>query len=153
MTKKDNYLRVNALENGTVIDHIPADKLFDVITILKLDQICSMITFGKNLDSKKFGKKAIIKIDQHFFKKSDIDRIALVAPEARLNIIKHYRVSEKWNVEIPDLVIGIIKCANPNCITNHEKITTRFDLVSKNPLAVRCVYCEKITAEEQVEII
>ncbi len=153
MTTKKNYLRVNAIENGTVIDHIPADKLFDVITILSLDKICSMITFGKNLDSKKFGKKAIVKIDSHFFKKEDIDRIALVAPEARLNIIKNYKVSEKWNVEVPNSIIGIVKCANPNCITNHEKITTHFELTKQHPLSVRCIYCEKITPEEQMEII
>src|SRR5512133_570406 len=100
--KEPKQLSVSAIENGTVIDHIPATNLFKVIQILGLDRIENQITFGTNLDSKKLGKKAIIKIEGVFFEDEDINRIALVAPDAKLNIIKGYEVVEKKLVEVPD---------------------------------------------------
>ena len=84
------------------------------------------ITFGTNLDSKKLGKKAIVKLSDTFFKDKEINKIALVAPQAKLNIIRNYNVVEKKVVEVPEEIIGIAKCMNPKCITNNEKITTRF---------------------------
>ena len=111
-------MSVSAIQNGTVIDHIPAENLFKVIKILGLDKIQNQITFGTNLDSKKLGRKAIIKISDVWFEKDDINRIALVAPEAKLNIIKDYQVVEKKVVELPDDISGIVKCMNPKCVTN-----------------------------------
>ena len=112
---------VSAIESGTVIDHIPASSLFKVIKILGLDRIRNQITFGTNLESKTSGKKAIIKIAGKFFEDDDIDRIALVAPKAKLNIIRDYQVIEKRVVEVPDTINAIAKCMNPKCITNFEK--------------------------------
>src|SRR5512133_29780 len=129
--KEPKQLSVSAIENGTVIDHIPASNLFKVIQILRLDRIQTQITFGTNLESKKLGKKAIIKIEGVFFEDKDINRIALVAPDAKLNIIRDYEVVEKKVVEVPDFIIGIAKCMNPKCITNFESVTTRFKVVSK----------------------
>ncbi|HOC04717.1 MAG TPA: aspartate carbamoyltransferase regulatory subunit, partial [Bacteroidales bacterium] len=111
-------LLVSAIESGTVIDHIPASSLFKVIKILGLDRIRNQITFGTNLESKTSGKKAIIKIAGKFFEDDDIDRIALVAPKAKLNIIRDYQVIEKRVVEVPDTINAIAKCMNPKCITN-----------------------------------
>ncbi|MFW5804176.1 MAG: aspartate carbamoyltransferase regulatory subunit [bacterium] len=145
-------LQVSAIKEGTVIDHIPANDLFKVIAILNLDKITNLITFGTNLESKKLGKKAIIKVADKFFPPEDINKIALVAPEAKLNVIKNYNVVEKKIVEIPNEIIGIVKCFNPMCITNHEKITTRFTLVSKVSVALKCHYCEKITDQENMKI-
>jgi len=151
--KEPKQLVVSAIQNGTVIDHVPAKHLFKVIQILGLDHIDNQITFGTNLESKKLGRKAIIKIAGMFFKDDDINRIALVAPDAKLNIIRDYEVVEKSVVVVPDTIIGIAKCMNPKCITNFEQVTTRFKVVSKKNVALKCYYCEKITNQENMQII
>ncbi len=150
---KDKKMEVSAIENGTVIDHIPANVLFKVISILNLDKIDKQITFGTNLTSKKLGSKAIIKLSDTFFIDKEINKIALVAPQAKLNIIKNFTVVEKKVVEVPEEIIGIAKCMNPKCITNNEKITTRFEVVSKTQVKLKCHYCEKITDQDHIEIV
>jgi len=152
MELNDKTLQVSAIKNGTVIDHIPANNLFKVIDILGLDKLNSQITFGTNLESKRLGLKAIIKLSDVFFMDDDINKIALVAPDAKLNIIKDYKVVEKKVVEVPDTIQGIAKCGNPKCITNHEGITPKFQVVNKKKVALRCHYCEKITDSEHMEI-
>jgi aspartate carbamoyltransferase regulatory subunit len=151
--KEPKQLVVSAIENGTVIDHVPAKQLFKVIQILGLDHIDNQITFGTNLESKKLGRKAIIKISGMFFKDDDINRIALVAPDAKLNIIKGYEVVEKRVVVVPDTIVGIAKCMNPKCITNFEHVVTKFKVISKKNVALKCYYCEKITNQENLQII
>ncbi|HOF21327.1 MAG TPA: aspartate carbamoyltransferase regulatory subunit [Bacteroidales bacterium] len=146
-------LVVSAIQNGTVIDHVPAKSLFKVIQILGLDHIENQITFGTNLESKKLGHKAIIKISERYFEDNDINRIALVAPEAKLNIIKDYMVVEKKVVKVPDYITAIAKCMNPKCITNLENVTTRFQVISKKNIALKCRYCEKITSGDNLKII
>jgi aspartate carbamoyltransferase regulatory subunit len=146
-------LQVSAIENGTVIDHIPADSLFKVITILGLDKIDQQITFGTNLDSGKLGKKAIIKVAGKFFEADEINKISLVAPDVKLNIIRNYEVVEKREVHIPDEVVGIVKCFNPKCITNNESIVTRFKVENKKELALKCHYCEKITTKDELKMV
>ncbi|NOY37402.1 MAG: aspartate carbamoyltransferase regulatory subunit [Chlorobi bacterium] len=146
-------LSVSAIRNGTVIDHIPATSLFNVISILNLEDIDSQITFGTNLESKKFGKKAIIKVSEVFFSDKDINKIALVAPQAKLSIIRDYEVMEKHSITIPDSISGIVKCVNPQCITNHENVPTRFAVVSKHPVKLKCHYCEKITDEKHLVML
>jgi aspartate carbamoyltransferase regulatory subunit len=150
MTQKQ--LQVSAIENGTVIDHIPAESLFNVISILGLDKIHNQITFGTNLTSGKLGKKAIIKVSGKFFEQKEINKISLVAPHAKLNIIRNYEVSEKKDVEVPDEIIGIVKCFNPKCITNNEEIITHFKVEDKAEIALKCKYCEKITTRKELLI-
>jgi len=149
----DKTLKVSALKNGTVIDHIPANSLFQVITILGLHDVEGQITFGTNLESKKLGKKAIIKLSEVYLADEEINKISLVAPQAMLNIIKDYHVTEKKTVEIPDNLVGIVKCFNPSCITNHETIVTRFKVLDNIELKLKCHYCEKITDKAHMEII
>lgn len=151
--KEQKKLRVSAIKNGTVIDHIPAESLFKVVIILGLDKINNTVTFGTNLESKKLGTKGIIKISDKYFLDKEINKIALVASEAKLNIIKDYKVIEKKVVEIPDRIVGIVKCVNPQCVTNHENITTKFAVISKKEVALKCNYCEKITDKEHISII
>ncbi len=151
--KKKLKLKVSAINEGTVIDHIPAKNLFKVISILGLDKIENQITFGTNLESGKLGKKAIIKVSDKFFKDDEINKIALIAPHAKLNIIKDYEVVEKRVVEIPDTINGIVKCFNPKCITNSETIPTRFEVIEKEPISLKCYYCEKITNDEQIRMV
>ncbi len=152
--KKVKQLSVSAIKNGTVIDHVPAKNLFKVITILDLDKFDNQITFGTNLDSKKLGKKAIIKVSNKTFVDDDVNRIAIVAPEAKLNIIEEFEVVEKYTVKVPDQIIGIAKCVNPKCITNNEVVTTRFSVITEdNEIVLKCHYCEKITDQEHLYTI
>jgi len=152
-SKKKLKLKVSAIQNGTVIDHIPSENLFKVITILGLDKVNNQITFGANLESQKLGSKAIIKIADKFFEDDEINKIALIAPHAKLNIIRDYEVVEKKVVEIPEEVIGIVKCFNPKCVTNSEPMKTRFTVTSKSPIELKCRYCEKITHEDEMKIL
>ena len=150
-TKKE--LKVSAIKNGTVIDHIPSPSLFKVISILGLDNTSHQVTFGTNLESRQLGTKAIIKVTDIFFKDDEINKIALVAPDAKLNIIKDYQVVEKKVVNVPDYVVGLAKCMNPQCITNNEEMLPRFEVSQKKPVALKCEYCEKITDSQHLEII
>lgn len=149
--KEAKQLSVSAIRNGTVIDHVPARSLFKVIIILGLDKFDNQITFGTNLMSKKLGKKAIIKVSNKTFVDNDVNKIALVAPDAKLNIIENFEVVEKYTVKVPDRIVGIAKCMNPKCITNHEKVTTRFSVISDDgEIVLKCHYCEKITDQEHL---
>jgi len=146
-------LKVSALEHGTVIDHIPSKSVFQVIRILNLENYPNQILFGINLESKKFGTKGIIKVHNRFFKKEEINKIALVAPTATLIIIKDFQIIEKTAVQIPNHIEGIVKCFNPNCITNFEKVTTKFTLVPGDEIKLRCHYCEKTTSKNNMVFI
>ncbi|MDD2476494.1 MAG: aspartate carbamoyltransferase regulatory subunit [Dysgonamonadaceae bacterium] len=142
-------LQVAALESGTAIDHIPSDQLFKVVGLLRLQDLKNRITIGNNLGSRKMGTKGIIKISDKFFEEDEINRIALVAPKVKLNIIKNYEVVEKKRVTLPNIVIGIVKCNNPKCITNNEPMKTRFDVIDKDKVILQCHYCEiKINKED-----
>lgn len=153
MNKEIKQLKVSAIKNGTVIDHIPAKNLFKVINILGLTRIDNQITFGTNLESKQLGIKAIVKISDKFFVDEEINRIALAAPQAKLNIIRNYKVEEKKKVIVPDEFTGIVKCVNPKCITNNEFVKTRFRVISKKDVSLKCYYCEKITDQEHMIFI
>lgn len=147
-------LKVSAIKNGTVIDHISASVLFKVVSILDLQKIDTQISFGTNLDSKRLGKKGIIKIADKYPDATDINKIALIAPEAKINIIKDYKVVEKTVVETPKNITKIFKCFNPKCITNFENVTTKFEVIKvKGNLSLKCHYCEKITEQEDFEIV
>ncbi|MEG1607905.1 MAG: aspartate carbamoyltransferase regulatory subunit [Mucinivorans sp.] len=151
---QNTFMEVSAIENGTAIDHLPPSSLFKVIRLLKLENVPNQITFGTNLDSKRMGKKAIIKITDKYCEDNEINYLALVAPKARISIIKNYEVVEKRLIEAPESVEGIVRCANPMCITNHEPIPTSFAVLQgQGELMLRCRYCEKITHQEQIEII
>ncbi len=151
--EKKQELQVAALENGTVIDHIPSEKLFTVVAMLGLERMNNNITIGFNLKSKKLGKKGIIKIADKFFCDDEINRIAVVAPNVKLNIIRGYEVVEKHELILPDELRGIVKCANPKCITNNEPMPTRFHVVDKEKCVIRCHYCGKEQTRDNIEII
>ena len=153
MNNKRTELKVSAIRNGTVIDHIPSNVVYQVFGILNLNKISSQVYMGTNLDSEKLGKKGIIKLSEVFFKDDDINKIALVAPSAKLNIIRNFEVVEKKVVEVPDEIVGIVKCVNPKCITNNQPVTTRFYVISKDIIRLKCHYCEKITNQQNIEII
>lgn len=154
MSPKDNKtLQVSAIKNGTVIDHIPSNCLFKVISMLHLDGLQNQMTFGTNLESSKLASKAIIKISDRFFADSDINKIALIAPQVKLSIIENYTVVEKKVVKVPETVVGLAKCMNPKCVTNHEEMTTSFSVITSNGISLKCNYCEKITDQEHMDLI
>jgi len=137
-------LRVSAIRNGTVIDHIQNEVTFKVAEILRLEAEEHMVTVGMNLHSDRMGKKGIIKIESRELTPQEVSKIALIAPQATLNIIKDYRVVEKGRVELPDRLEGIVRCFNPNCVTNQQQVPTCFEVRSTSPVALRCVYCERV---------
>ncbi|MBQ8222394.1 MAG: aspartate carbamoyltransferase regulatory subunit [Bacteroidales bacterium] len=152
---KRKELIVSAIENGTVIDHIPANKVFEVIKILDLEHSKNSVYFGTNLDSKKYGKKGIIKISDKYFAPEDVNKIALVAPSASLIEIKDYEVVNKHSIETPERIDGIVKCFNPNCVTNKEGVPTKFAVTKDDngKVQLKCHYCEKYTKENNIEFI
>ena len=153
MNKNKQALQVAALRNGTVIDHIPAEKLFTVVSLLRLEHMENNITIGFNLESKKLGTKGIIKIADKFFCDEEINRISVVAPHVKLNIIRDYEVIEKKEVRMPDDLKGIVKCANPKCITNNEPMATLFHVTDKENCVLKCHYCEKEQRKEEIVIL
>jgi len=146
-------LQVAALENGTAIDHIPSDAVFKVVTLLQLQKLNNRITIGNNLKSSKMGSKGIIKVSDKFFREDEINRIALVAPNVNLNIIRNFEVVEKKKVVLPDEIIEIVRCNNPKCITNNEPMKTRFHVIDKELVELQCHYCELKIRKEEIELI
>ena len=153
MSNNKQALQVAALKNGTVIDHIPSDKLFTVVNLLGLQNSDSNMTIGNNLESKKLGKKGIIKVADRFFTDEEISRLSVVSPNVKLNIIHDYEVVEKKQVIMPEELKGIVKCANPKCITNNEPMTTIFHVIDKESGILKCHYCEKEQSKEAIKLI
>ena len=145
-------LVVPRIENGTVIDHIPTTAVYKVIRILGLEKYQDQVLIGNYLNSEKLGKKGIIKINNKHFTKEDISKISLVAPFATIIDIKEFAVTGKFTTEIPDHIENFVKCANPKCITNFEQIPTKFDIVDKANLKLKCHYCEKFTTKDTLVI-
>ena len=144
---------VAAIENGTVTDHIPAEKPYKVAQLLGLYQLTTPVTIGFNYPSKKIGKKGIIKVTDRFFTDEEISRLSVVTPNVVLSIIRNYEVVEKKKVETPDVLRGIIHCNNPKCITNNEPMQTYFRVVNKQMGTVRCHYCDKEQDIKTVELV
>ncbi|MBE6214987.1 MAG: aspartate carbamoyltransferase regulatory subunit [Bacteroidales bacterium] len=149
MSRKE--LVVSALENGTVLDHIPAENVYKALNILNLKGVESQITIGINLASKIYGKKGIIKIADKFFEDEELNKLALIAPKATVNVIRDFKVVEKKHLVMPDEIIGIAKCKNPKCVTNHQPIKTRFKTINNdNEVSLLCHFCEKITDAKHI---
>lgn len=151
MTKNKEML-VAAIENGTVIDHIPAEKTYQVAQLLNLKEMSTPVTIGYNLPSKKIGKKGIIKVADKFFTDEEINRLSVVAPKIVLSVIRDYEVVEKKMVETPNELRGIVKCNNPKCITNNEPMETVFNVVDKEKGILKCHYCDKEQDIDKVKL-
>jgi len=141
---------VAAIKHGTVIDHIPADKTYQVASLLGLFDLKSPVTIGFNYPSQKVGNKGIIKVSDKFFTDDEISRLSVVAPKVILSIIRDYEVVEKKTVETPGEIIGIVKCNNPVCITNNEPMPTHFHVDGS---ILTCHYCEKEQDINKVELV
>lgn len=134
-------MAVAALRCGTVIDHIPADALFKAVKILGIAKMTTNVTIGNNLSSHRLGKKGIIKVADVEFADDVLSRIALIAPSAKINIIRDYKVIKKTPIALPEEIVGIVRCGNPKCITNNEPMRTRFSVVDRDDVTIRCHYC------------
>ena len=151
-TKKE--LAVAALRHGTVIDHIPSSAVFQAVKILGLEQSPHAVTIGCNLASKKLGTKGIIKVADQVFDADTLNRIALIAPTAVVNTISDYEVVDKHPVALPEEIVGIVRCANPKCITNNEPMRTKFDVVEREPqVVIRCRYCNHTVKGSDAKIL
>lgn len=145
--------QVAAIKNGTVIDHIPAEKTYQIVNLLQLETLETPVTIGYNYPSNKIGRKGIIKVSDKFFTDEEISRLSVVAQNVVLNIIHDYEVVEKKTVKTPDELRGIVKCNNPKCITNNEPMNTVFHVVNKEKGILKCHYCDKEQFIEKVELV
>ena len=150
MAQNKEQLMVAALENGSVIDHIPTDKLFTIVQLLGLDTFKNEVIIANNLNSKVMGKKGLIKISNKFFNEAEISQLAVVCPHIRLTVIKNYKVAEKREINLPERLIDIVKCANPVCITNNEPMKTFFTIT--DVLTLKCRYCGKEQALDNIKL-
>ena len=149
MTRKE--LVVSALENGTVLDHIPAENVYKALSILNLKGVENQITLGINLASKIYGRKGIIKIADKFFEDEELNKLALIAPKATVNVIRDFQVVEKKKLVMPEEIHGIAKCRNPKCVTNNQPVKTWFKTIDNgNEISLLCHYCEKITDSKHI---
>jgi aspartate carbamoyltransferase regulatory subunit len=144
---------VSKIKDGTVIDHIPSKSTLKVVNILNLEKHRNIISIGTNLHSKVMGKKGIVKIGGKTLTQEEVDKVAIIAPYVTVNLIKDYEVKKKLKVSVPDEVENIIKCSNPNCITNHEKADTKFKVLKKKPVKVMCKYCERVMEKEDIKLV
>ena len=145
-------LKIGAIDEGTVIDHIPTDATFKVAEILDLENQKGIVSIATNLQSKSIGKKGIVKVGGKSLTQDEVNKIAIVAPDATVNIIKNYYVKEKIKVKTPEIIDNVVKCSNPVCITNNEQISTKFYVVKKDPLKIKCHYCERSMGKDDIEI-
>ena len=145
--------QVAAIKNGTVIEHIPAEKTYQVVNLLQLETLDTPVTIGYNYPSNKIGRKGIIKVSDKFFTDEEISRLSVVAQNVVLNIIHDYEVVEKKTVKTPDELRGIVKCNNPKCITNNEPMNTVFHVVNKEKGILKCHYCDKEQFIEKVVLV
>lgn len=152
MNSNKKEMAVAALKNGIVIDHIPCDSLFKVVNLLGLDKIKSSVTVGNNFDSNSMKKKGIIKIADIELPEETLNRIAVIAPKAVINIIRDYEVVNKHAVVLPDDLIDIVKCNNPKCISNNEPMRTHFRVIDREATVLRCHYCERIVEHNQITL-
>jgi len=149
----EKELRVRKIENGTVIDHIPAGKALTVLKLLGISvEAGNPISIAINMPSSKVGMKDIIKLENVFLTESDFNKLALIVPKVTVNIIEDYKILQKSYVSIPDQFSGVVKCINPTCITNKpgEPIHSKFVVLNKKPLQAKCEYCGRIIDEPEI---
>lgn len=146
---------VEAIRDGSVLDHIPSDRLFQIVSLLHLEELTTPITIGNNLQSTRHERKGIIKLADHFFSPEEIDKITLLAPEVHINVIRDYKVIEKRQVSLPVEVRGFVRCPNPKCITSAEPVATYFHVsrAADGRGVLECHYCGRKTRAEEAELL
>lgn len=153
MTINERELRVRPIVNGTVIDHITAGQALNVLKILGISgQSKYVVSVLINVPSKEMGAKDVVKVEGRELEPEEVDTIALIAPGSTINIIRNYEVAEKYKVDMPKSVIGVVRCGNPNCISNtNEPVLSKFNVESEDPVLLRCSYCEFVLDKDIAE--
>ena len=149
---EETILRVSKIRDGTVIDHITSGHALDVVKILGITgKSGNIVTIAMNVPSKRMGKKDIVKIEGRELKAEEVDKIALIAPNATINIIRDYKVVDKKRVQLPKVIKNIVKCANPACISNsNEPVQPTFYVESQEPLYLKCHYCGYLMERDEI---
>lgn len=145
--------KVFTIQDGTVIDHIPSGRALRLIQLLKLVDSGNIVTMGANFKSKKTSKgKDLIKIENKELTPDEVNRVALIAPEATINIIRNFEIAKKYTVELPEVFEDIGACPNPKCITNSDPHTPKFypSLEKNETMRIKCHYCEKLFSPEEI---
>jgi aspartate carbamoyltransferase regulatory subunit len=148
----EEELRVKKIRDGTVIDHISSGRALDVLRILGVKgQDGNVVSAIMNVPSQKFGKKDVVKIEGRELKPEEVDKIALIAPDATINIVRNFSVAKKERVRLPKTIRSIVKCTNPACVSNlNEPIEPKFIVESERPLRLRCHYCRRFIEEVDI---
>ena len=149
-----NLLKVQPIRNGTVIDHIEAGRGRKILDILELGNSGTTISLLINVQSKKQKRKDIIKVEDRELDENEIEKLALLSPNARVNIIRNYAVADKKKVEIPGFILDIVECPNENCICNNERgATSNFKLIDEAKIQIQCTYCGRKIEEESINFL
>ena len=144
--------QVAKLRHGTVIDHLSPGMALKALEMIGVPSEGAAL-IGVNLVSAKMGRKDILKLENVELTQQQIENLAVLGPGASVCYIREYEITRKVYVELPNRIEGVLRCPNPNCITNHDRITTRFDVERASPTEVRCVYCERVISEEEITLL
>lgn len=136
-------LQVEAIQNGSVIDHIPAQQGIKILQFFKLAQANAKITVGLNLNKNNGQRKDLIKVENTFINDEQANQLALFAPDATINLIENFKVVNKFKVQLPEAFVGVLACPNSNCISHNEPVKTKFYVNKRQQLKLKCHYCEK----------
>lgn len=159
MTKKEQIsnlrpFKIFGIEKGTVIDHIPAGKALLLLKLLKLENENKFIALGLNLNSKHQGRKDLLKIENKELTEEEVNQVAVAVPQATINIIRNFKVAKKFKVEMPEKIYSLLKCPNPKCISNSEKIKSVFHPKKEknNEYSYSCHYCERNFLQKDISL-
>ena len=142
---KETKMQVEAIKNGTVIDHIPSQIGIKVLRLFDMHNSSQKVTIGLNLPSSALGSKDLLKIENVFINEEQASKLALYAPNATVNQIENYEVVKKLPLVLPDSINNVFTCPNSNCITHNEPVETCFSLYQKSEgVRLKCKYCEKV---------
>lgn len=153
MKTSEREYKVYRIDNGTVIDHIPHWHALKVVDLLGLRDCKDLVTLGIGLQSDKMGYKDLLKIENRELSEAEVQKLALVAPQASINLIRDGQRVEKKEVSLPKRIDGLVRCANIGCITRHEHVPTRFDTLHERPLQLRCYYCNVTMQAGEIELL
>ncbi|KJV31811.1 aspartate carbamoyltransferase regulatory subunit [Aquitalea magnusonii] len=145
---------VEALKQGTVIDHIPAGQGVNILRLFKLAETGERITVGLNLSSRHMGAKDIIKVENVALTEEQANELALFAPKATVNVIDNFEVVKKHKLELPESIEGIFACPNSNCISHAEPVKSFFSVRAQSKdVKMKCKYCEKVFSKDIVAVV
>ncbi len=152
---EEEKLKIPKIKKGTVIDHIDAGYALTIMDVIGLGEKQNLMTIGVNIESKKYKIKDIIKVENIFLTETQMQQIAILAPNATISLIEDYNVIQKINLKLPSIIKKLIKCPNITCISNSEKepIDSEFTILEEKPLKIQCVYCDRILNLDELVFI